>query len=189
MTPANIISRNSLILFVSVLSIFACANNKRAASDDLPKNGQTSGKVIAILDGDTYDLLLESKNTIRIRMDGIDAPEKGMPFYKVAKNYLGELCFNKNIRILKTDDDIHGRIVAKSYLDDGRELGQEMIKAGLAWHFKKYSSDKNLAELENQARINKVGLWIDPNPIAPWGIRKLHRKGISTKDKFTNSEN
>ena len=189
MISGSIISRNSFVLLLCSLLFFGCRNNINQVSVELPTNEQTSGKVIAIIDGDTYDLLLESKSTIRIRMDGIDAPEKGMPFYRVAKNYLGELCFNKNITILKTDDDIHGRIVAKSYLEDGRELGQEMIKAGLAWHFKKYSSDKVLADLENQARKNKVGLWIEPNPLAPWEIRKLHRQGISTKDKFVNSEN
>lgn len=94
------------------------------------------GKVIKILDGDTYDILLESNKTIRIRMEGIDAPEKGMPFYRVAKNYLGKLCFEKNVRLEILNTDMHGRTVAYSYLDNGTELSHEMVKAGLAWHFK-----------------------------------------------------
>lgn len=117
-------------------------------------------------------------------MDGIDAPEKGMPYYKVAKSYLGQLCFQKTIIFIKTDDDNHGRVVAKSFLEDGRELGQEMIKAGFAWHFKKYSSDTLLANLEIEAREQKIGLWSDTRPIPPWEIRKLHRQGISTIDSF-----
>jgi micrococcal nuclease len=51
-----------------------------------------------------------------------------------------------------------------------------MIKAGLAWHFKKYSSDETLANLEIEARNNKKGLWVDPRPIAPWEIRRLHMR-------------
>lgn len=145
---------------------------------------KTYGKVISIIDGDTYDILIEGNKTIRIRMDGIDAPEKGMPYYKVAKNYLANLCFQKTIKFIKTDDDKHGRVVAKTYLDDGRELGQEMIRAGYAWHFKKYSSDKIFSNLESSAKNKKIGLWADKRPIAPWLIRRLHRKGISTKSYF-----
>jgi micrococcal nuclease len=78
---------------------------------------------------------------------------------------------------------VHDRLVASTFLDD-KELGKEMIKAGLAWHFKKYSSDEILANLEIEARNNKKGLWVDPRPIAPWEIRRLHREGISTKDSF-----
>jgi micrococcal nuclease len=90
------------------------------------------GKVIGIVDGDTYDLLIDGNQTIRVRMEGIDAPEKGMPFYKVSKNYLGQLCFSKHVKLKKTGSDNHKRILGYTYLEDGTELGHEMIKAGLA---------------------------------------------------------
>lgn len=64
-----------------------------------------------------------------------------------------------------------------------------MIRAGFAWHFKKYSSDSDLSELEMEARNKKVGLWADDDPMPPWENRKLHRQGISTKDSFNTTEN
>lgn len=166
----------SIVLFVS------CTSNSEKSTDSTDLK-EITGKVIKIVDGDTYDLLTADKKTLRIRMEGIDAPEKGMPFYKVSKKYLGSLCFQKDVIIKVIETDVHNRLVADTYLDNN-EMGQEMIKAGLAWHFKKYSSNETLAQLEFEARNNKVGLWTDPRPIAPWEIRRLHREGISTKDSF-----
>jgi len=142
-------------------------------------------KVIAIADGDTFSVL-QNKTVVRIRVEGIDAPEKGMPYYKVSKQYLAKLCFNKNVKIKVVKFDRYGRTVARAVLPNGKDVSAEMIKAGLAWHYKKYSSDKLLSTFEIQARKNKYGLWKDQNPIAPWEIRKLRRKGISTKERFKN---
>ncbi len=169
------------IIFCLVLFI-SCTSNSVNSTDSTDAK-EIIGKVIKIVDGDTYDLLTSEKQTLRIRMEGIDAPEKGMPFYRVSKNYLGSLCFQKEVSAKIKETDLHDRLVASTFLDD-KELGQEMIKAGFAWHFKKYSSDEILANLEIEARNNKKGLWVDPRPIAPWEIRRLHREGISTKDSF-----
>lgn len=143
------------------------------------------GKVIAIIDGDTYDLLINGNQTVRIRMEGIDAPEKGMSFYKVSKNYLSTLCFNKQVKFIPTKEpDSHNRLIGFTYLEDRTELSHEMIKAGMAWHFKKYNSDEDLADLETEARNSKKGLWLNENPMSPWENRRLHKKGISTKGMF-----
>lgn len=150
-------------------------------------NPNQTYKVIGIVDGDTYDILVDNQS-VRIRVDGIDAPEKGMPYSKVSKKYLSQLCYGKFITIKKTSDDGRGRWVCRGYTPDGLDISEEMIRAGLAWHYKKYSSDSRLAALEIEARSKKKGLWAEPNPIAPWEIRKLHKKGISTKEYFKNSE-
>lgn len=145
----------------------------------------TIGKVIAVLDGDTYDLLINGNQTIRIRMEGIDAPERGMPYYQVAKKYLSNLCFGNLVKFVPTKKpDSHNRLIGFTYLEDGTEMSHEMIKAGLAWHFKKYNSDEDLAELEIQARNSKIGLWQNENPMSPWENRRLHKQGISTKKMF-----
>jgi micrococcal nuclease len=102
---------------------------------DLKIGDNITGKVISIIDGDTYDILIPGNITIRIRMEGIDAPEKGMPFYKVSKQYLADLCFSKTVTIHVTGIDIHKRILAYTYITDGTELSHAMIKAGLAWHY------------------------------------------------------
>lgn len=158
---------------------------KSLVEDSPIKIGDTlSGKVISIVDGDTYDLLIKGNVTIRIRMEGIDAPEKGMPFYRVSKNYLAELCFQKMVCIKVNDIDLHDRYVAFTYLPEGGEAGHKMVRAGMAWHFVKYNKDNDLARLEQEARENKRGLWIDKHPMEPWRNRALHRAGISTKDSF-----
>lgn len=163
----------------SIINFYSCD-----CSRDIQNVKRIPGKVIAILDGDTYDLLLKTNKTIRVRMEGIDAPEKGMPYYKVSKKYLSDLCFGKQVILKVTGKDNHGRFLGFTFLDDGRELSHEMIKAGMAWHFKKYNSDKILANLESEARLERRGLWKDKNPMSPWRNRSLHRQGISTKDSF-----
>jgi len=166
-----------VLLFLFLFCTSCSGNGKKIIN--IGSNAIT-GKVIHIIDGDTYDLLTAENKTIRVRMSGIDAPERGMAFYKVSKNFLGSLCNNKTVKLVKTDTDQYGRTVGFTYLEDGRELGHEMIKAGLAWHFKKYNSDKDLSDLEFEARKAKRGLWFEENPMAPWDNRKLHRQGIST---------
>jgi len=176
----NLVIISSILYSTIFLLLLSCNNNTQQVT--LAK--KTSGKIIGIIDGDTYDLLTEDNKTIRIRMEGIDAPEKGMPYCNVAKKHLSSLCYGKKITLDGNKKDRNGRIIAYSYLDDSTELSHEMIKAGFAWHFKKYSSDSSLANLELEARNLVLGLWKDKNPIAPWEIRKLHREGISTKDSF-----
>lgn len=146
----------------------------------------TTYKVIGIIDGDTYDVLIDQR-PVRIRMYAIDAPERGMPYNKVAKKYLSDLIFGKMVRLVQTDIDKNGRIVAKTYLPDGREASTEMLKAGYAWHFKKYDTNTQLAQLEITARKNRLGLWAEKDPLSPWEVRKMHRNGQSTKELFENS--
>ena len=178
----------SIIWFVLIfISIIACTS-KSGKIPSLEKGSTVSGKVISIIDGDTYDALLPSNKTIRVRMEGIDAPEKGMPFYQKSKKYLSSLCFNKQVKIKITGTDDYDRFLAYTYLEDSKELSQEMIKAGYAWHFKKYNSDTVLSNLEIEAKNLKKGLWSEENPMAPWTNRSLHRQGISTKDSFNIEE-
>lgn len=170
------------LIFLFLLMLGCYSKN-----DTTDKTG-LSGKVIKIVDGDTYDLLLDNLTTKRIRMEGIDAPEKGMPFYQAAKNNLGKLCFGQVVKIELTNTDKYGRAIAKTYLANGNELGLLMVEAGFAWHFKKYSSDIKLANAENEARNRKIGIWSEAHPIAPWDVRNLHRQGVSTIDSFKNSK-
>lgn len=143
-------------------------------------------KVIGIIDGDTYDILVDNR-PVRIRMDGIDAPERGMPYNKKAKKYLSDLIFGKMVKVLELKKDRNGRSVSQTFLADGTDVSFEMIKAGYAWHYKKYSKDKTYTNAEIQTRIKKIGLWTEPNPLPPWEVRALHRNGVSTKELFENS--
>jgi micrococcal nuclease len=166
----------SAMLLLVIATLPSCKGRNRN-SHYASSLSDSTGKVVRILDGDTYELLTSDKRTIRIRMAGIDAPEKGQPFYKKAKDFLGELCFRKNVRIEKVNTDQYGRIVAWTYVDNGTSLSFEMVKKGFAWHFLKYDSSPELDTLEKQAREQHIGLWADANPMAPWDIRAHRRSG------------
>jgi len=129
-------------------------------------------KVIGIKDGDTFVLLINGEEQV-VRFAHIDCPEKKQPFGNKAKLFLSEMCFGKYVTLIHNNKfDRNKRLIAEVILQDGTNINKELIKNGLAWHFKKYSKDKDYAELEIQARQNKIGLWSDSNPIAPWAWRK-----------------
>jgi endonuclease YncB( thermonuclease family) len=155
-----------LISFIILLSLYPDAQTR---------GGRMEGRVVKILDGDTYDLLVSDEQVFRIRMNGIDAPEKGQAYGQKAKEYLGQLCFKQTIRVQWYSKDRNGRYIADSYLPDGRSLSLEMIRAGYAWHFKKYSGDTILSNAEIKARQQHIGLWVDTKPETPWDYR-LKRK-------------
>ena len=140
------------------------------------ESGTIYGRIVKISDGDSYHLLTDDRVTIRVRMEGIDAPETGQPHSRKATDYLKQMTRGQRIRLEKTGVDMYDRTLGWSYLVDGRELGAEMIKAGYAWHYKFYNDDMELAELENEARAAELGLWKDKNPVAPWDYRRQKRQ-------------
>lgn len=132
------------------------------------------GKVIGIKDGDTIEVLSE-RNPITIRLAHIDCPEirKSQPFGKAAKQLASDLCYGQNVRIIHTATyDRNKRLIAEIINEHGINVNQELVRAGLAWHFKRYSNDSVYARLETEARKSRVGLWQDENPVPPWKWRK-----------------
>ena len=132
-------------------------------------------KVIGIKDGDTVEVLYYQL-PFTVRLEHIDAPEKKQPFGTVAKKRLSDLAFGKNVTLIslgrKGNYDARGRLIAELYLNERTCINKELVKTGLAWHYKKYSSSAEYAELEDAARKNKAGLWADPHPVAPWNFRR-----------------
>ncbi|WP_234111447.1 MULTISPECIES: thermonuclease family protein [Chryseobacterium] len=132
-------------------------------------------KIIGVKDGDTVEGLYY-QFPMNIRLEHIDAPEKRQPFGTKSKEKLSDLCFGKMVTIISRGKngnfDSRGRIIAEIFLEDGTNVNKEMLKSGLAWHFKKYSSDAEYARLEELAKSKKLGLWSDPNSISPWSFRK-----------------
>jgi micrococcal nuclease len=128
------------------------------------------------VDGDTFKLLIADKQTVKIRLNGIDAPEKGQDFSRASKEYLGKLISARPVRVVDKGKDKYGRIIGDVFTDQGLLVNLELVKAGMAWHFVKYSKDLRLAEAETIARQNKSGLWQQAAPVAPWDYRKRKRK-------------
>ena len=153
---------------VLLLVLLACSSSNKI------KPNEISGQVIAIKDGDTIEILYDGK-PMTIRLAHIDCPEikKGQPFGKAAKQYTSDLCFGQTVTVINERKfDRYKRLIAVVINEKGENINKELVKAGLAWHFKKYSKDDSYADLETVARQNKVGLWADDNPTPPWNWRK-----------------
>jgi micrococcal nuclease len=131
---------------------------------------QQTGKVVKVVDGDTFDLMSDKK--IRIRMFGIDSPERGQAYNVKAKEFTAALIAGKEISVTIHNKDRYGRFVCDVYLDDGTYVNAELVKAGYAWLFTRYSNDEELARLQEDARKSKRGLWQDDHPIPPWEFRR-----------------
>lgn len=138
--------------------------------------GSLNGKVIGVLDGDTVDVLDAAKTQHRIRLAGLDAPEKSQPFGQRSKQNLSDLVFGRQVEVQYTKNDKYGRIVGK-ILVNGKDANIEQIRGGFAWHYKQYEKEQlasdrvAYADAENKARAQKSGLWIDPKPTPPWEWR------------------
>lgn len=133
------------------------------------------GRVVRIVDGDTIDVL-HNRQAQRIRLYGVDAPEKSQPFGSRARQFTARLVFGQCVSVRDMGRDRYGRALAEIRLLDGRSLNRELVSNGFAWHYKHYSSDLDLAQIEEIARKQKRGLWVDTRPIAPWEFRKFERQ-------------
>jgi len=142
-----------------------------------------SGEMVRVLDGDTIEVLHNGKAE-RIRLNGIDAPEQDQDYGQRAKQLAQELAHGQQVTVQTKGQDKYGRSVGDVYLPDGRHLNKELIRAGLAWWYCKYSSDQTLKDLEQEARDNKRGLWNDRVPIPPWIYRKIQRNQVPSLADF-----
>jgi len=132
-----------------------------------------SGSVTAILDGDTIEVL-HNNRAERIRLNGIDYPQKGQAFGKRAKQAASELVFGKEVTLQTHGKDKYGRTIADVLLPDGTKVNHLLVKDGWCWWYRKYApGDIILEELEQRARASRLGLWADPHPVPPWEWRKL----------------
>jgi micrococcal nuclease len=130
-------------------------------------------KVVGIKDGDTVVVLDSLNNQITLRLAEVDCPEKSQPFGTKAKQFTSDQIYLQTIKYVVTDTDRYGRSIAMIYYDtDNKYLSAEIIKAGMGWHYKRYSTSKELALFEENAKKNKIGLWIENNPIEPSEWRK-----------------
>ena len=138
------------------------------------------GRVVRIADGDTVTVLDSSNKQRKIRLMGIDAPEKSQAYGTRSKQHLSDLVFDKQVTIYYNKQDKYGRTVGK-ILVNGIDANLEQVKSGLAWHYKRYEIEQTpedrvrYADAEVDARNAKHGLWADRNPIPPWEFRKMNK--------------
>ncbi len=137
------------------------------------------GRVVGVADGDTITVLDSSNTQHKVRLAGVDAPEKSQPFGTRSKQSLSDMVFSKTVIVDTDKRDRYGRNVGK-VLVDGIDANLEQVKRGLAWHYKAYAKEQPATDqqayskAEIDARTARRGLWVDENPIAPWDFR--HKK-------------
>lgn len=142
------------------------------------------GQVVTVHDGDTFTLRTQDGVKRRMRLDGADAPERTQPYNQVSRRNLEALVANQTITATGDKVDRYGRPVVLVINGSGVDVGLEQIKAGLAWHFKRYELEQSpenraaYAAAELIARSARHGLWRDPNPEAPWDFRARMRVPI-----------
>lgn len=126
--------------------------------------------VTRLSDGDSFVVNAGALPT-SVRLFGVDAPEQGQAYGAEAKRALAEMIDGKRIAIRMVDRDRYGRVVAIVETEDGRNVNQELVRQGAAWHFTKYDDSPELARLQQQAQSERRGLWAQPNPEPPWDYR------------------
>lgn len=132
-----------------------------------------AGKVVGVADGDTITVLHDT-TPVKVRLAEIDAPEKKQDFGWRAQESLAALCFGQQAVVLRGKTDFYGRTVARVRCQ-GIDASLHQVQQGLAWAYTAYLTDPGIASAEQLARESGLGLWITPEPTAPWLFRKAKK--------------
>lgn len=131
-----------------------------------------TGKVIGMSDGDTITILTDAKESVKVRLHGIDAPESKQAFGARAKQELSDLVFDRVVIVEVKEKDRYGRSVGRVTVG-ALAVNAEMVRRGFAWWYREYAKkDLELSTAEAKARNERRGLWADKAPVAPWEFRK-----------------
>jgi endonuclease YncB( thermonuclease family) len=166
-SPRSYISRCAAVL----LFLLVLGSASPAAAREI------HGRVVGITDGDTLTLFTELRQQVRVRLAGIDAPERRQPFGDRARQMLAGLTFERRARVIVTSTDRNGRLIGRLFVRS-RDINAEMVRRGGAWVFLRYSSDAELLQLEAEARAARRGLWALPEAqrVPPWELRERSRQ-------------
>ncbi|MGE0262114.1 MAG: thermonuclease family protein [Candidatus Obscuribacterales bacterium] len=130
------------------------------------------GKVVGIADGDTITIKC-GDSRLRVRLFGIDCPEKLQPFGKEATEFTASIALNRKVQVTSVDRDRYGRTVGYVQLNNGDILNYLLVSNGLAWWSRQYAPEEiQIATRELLARTRHLGLWSDPDPTPPWQFRR-----------------
>lgn len=144
------------------------------------------GEVVGVADGDTVTVLDARQVQHKIRLAGIDAPEKGMPWGQKSKEALSDRVYRRMVTVDWQKQDRYGRLIGKIMID-GQDANLAQVTDGMAWHYKKYAHEQTpddraryaLAGLN--ARENRRGLWAETDPAPPWTWRKMNHEARASQ--------
>ncbi len=137
-------------------------------------SGTYRGRVVSVSDGDTLTLLTEGNQQIKVRMQGIDAPEKAQPYGQASKRSLSEMAYKKNAVAECPEKDHYDRYVCKVSVD-GVDINKAQIASGYAWVYRQHNNRRDYIEAESMAKSLRSGLWADSMPTPPWEYRRAER--------------
>lgn len=152
-----------LPILVSIFLLSSCAST-----------GRLTGRVVKVQDGDTFTLLTIANDQVKIRLYGIDAPEKGQDFSRKSKEYLSDLVAGKKVTVEHKGTDQYKRVLGIAYVNK-LNVNEEMLRQGFAWRYK-YNKDPHYLELQEKARKKKLNIWSQKNPVDPWQWRKEQKE-------------
>ncbi len=138
------------------------------------KEESIEGNVTKVIDGDSIKVRTSEGMEYEVQLEGTDAPELKQPFGKESAEALQKMLGTSKVKVTWQKKDNFERPLAQVYVED-KHINSEMIRTGNAWHFKRYNQSKKLADLEIEAKKEKLGLWGTDNPQAPWDYRKENR--------------
>jgi len=128
------------------------------------------GRVVAVHDGDTITVLASGRG-IRVRLVGIDAPERGQPFSNASRHALEALVAGRDVRVVERGRDGYGRVLGRVYAG-AVDVNAEQVRSGYAWVFRRFAVDATLLALEAEAKAAQRGLWRERKPVPPWTWRE-----------------
>jgi len=149
------------------------------------------GRIVGVADGDTVTLLDSANVQHKIRLAGIDAPEKRQAFGARSKQSLAELVFSRSATVETNKKDRYGRYVGK-VLVDGRDVNLVQVERGMAWFYREYQAEQSPEDrllynaAEKRARGGRNGLWLDVEPEAPWDYRQHRRIPVNVDQSHAN---
>jgi len=167
-----------VVVILLALAITGCVPSGLKSSST-PR--ELKGRVVAVADGDTITILDGLMQQHKIRLKGIDAPEKSQAFGQRAKQSLSDLVFGKNVTVTQTKKDRYGRVVGKVTIGT-QDVCLEQIERGYAWYYRDYARDVNPTDrdlyqhAEEAAKKERRGLWADQHPVEPWLYRRNKRE-------------
>lgn len=129
-----------------------------------------TGPVVAVLDGDTIDVLVNNR-PVRIRFAQIDAPERKQAFGTRSRQALAAMVARQVVTVAEDGQDRYGRTLGTVFVD-GVNVNAAMVQQGMAWAYRQYVTDRSLIQLEAEARAARRGLWVDLAPVEPWLFRR-----------------
>ena len=165
-------ARHNAIMRRLALLLFLCAAGVSGAAT-------LEGRVVKVADGDTITVLDATNVQHKIRLNRIDAPEKRQAFGEASRRHLASFVAGKGVKVEWEKRDQYGRILGTVKID-GKDVNLQMVKDGLAWHYKHFDDTKAYADAETEARQKKLGLWRDAKPQPPWEFRKAKRAAASS---------